>query len=97
MAACGLVAAASVVSLAWLGLGAAWLFDPGCERVADERGSITELYGTAMVAWGVLLLLVSIPCFVMLVVLPVMLLFRCSLAFALIGCLAGAQGGTMQL
>ena len=82
-----LVPVTVLLSLVWLGLGASWLFASGCD-------SASELYDTATAAWALLLLL-NVPCLVV-VVLPPLLMCRSPLAFALISCLSGAQGGTMQ-
>ena len=100
-----LVVATGLLSGVWLALGGAWLFGATCEAVARDAwsGAVppptatadTTLYDSALGAWALLLLL-NTP-WLLLPVTALLLLCRCPLAFSLIACLSGAQGGTMQL
>ena len=54
----------------------------------------TLLYDSSLGAWALLLLL-NTP-WLLLPVTALLLLFRCPIAFSLLACLSGAQGGTMQ-
>ena len=100
-----LVVVAGVLSCAWLTLGGVWLFGATCDAVARDawRGAApgrpaaantTLLYDSALGAWVLLLLLNT--AWLLLPVTALLLLCRCPLAFSLIACLSGAQGGTMQ-
>ena len=100
-----LVVVAGVLSCAWLALGGVWLLGATCDTVARDawrsaapgRPTATAtalLYDSALCAWVLLLLLNT--AWLLLPVAALLLLCRCPLAFHLIACLSGAQGGTMQ-
>ena len=61
---------------------------------ATNATATALLYDSALGAWALLLLL-NTP-WLLLPVAALLLLCRCPLAFSLIACLSGAQGGTMQ-
>ena len=76
---------------------------PGAAREAVARdavlrrpaaGTTVLLYDSALGAWALLLLLNT--AWLLLPAAALLLLCRCPLAFSLIACLSGAQGGTMQ-
>ena len=86
-----LVVVTGVLSCAWLAIGGFLLFRGNCEGVA---GTTVMLYDSALGAWALLLLLNT--AWLLLPAAALLLLCRCPLAFSLIACLSGAQGGTMQ-
>jgi len=89
--AAGFAALAVVIfALVWFVLGSSWLFGPnqGCRLGAPN------VFYTALCTW-LLLLAVNLP-WLMLVLLPLLLLCRSPLAFAMIARLSGVHGGAMQ-
>ena len=96
-----LVVVTGVLSVAWLALGGVFLYGGICEAVARDAvlrrpaaGTTVLLYDSALGAWALLLLLNT--AWLLLPAAALLLLCRCPLAFSLIACLSGAQGGTMQ-